>query len=82
VGTTTGSEIESTIAAFMHRELGQCPAVTEPLLATGYLDSLRLVLFVAHLEERFHLVIPPDDMNDVNFRSIETVITYLRNRLR
>ena len=58
-GTTmpTTSEIDAVISGFLERELGQCPAPGEALLGAGYLDSLRFVLFVAHLEQQFGITI-------------------------
>jgi acyl carrier protein len=76
----TTVQIESAISDFMERELGQCPAPSQALLGAGYLDSLRFVLFVAYLEERFGIAIPPDDMTETNFGNIGMVTEYLARR--
>ena len=76
----TTSEIDAVISGFLERELGQCPAPGEALLGAGYLDSLRFVLFVAHLEQQFGITIPPTDMSETNFQDITTVVQYIARR--
>ena len=49
----------------------------EDLLLTGLLDSLGVVRLVNHLEERFDVKIPYRDIHPGNFKTLETIGTYV-----
>lgn len=49
----------------------------ENLLADGMVDSLGMVRLVAFIEESCGIRVPPEDFIIENFRTIETLDTYL-----
>ena len=46
------------------------PSPTADLFATGVLDSLGLVRLLTHLEERFNLLVPFEDLDLESFRTL------------
>lgn len=54
----------------------------EPLFSTqAHFDSFALMEFVLRLEDTFGLSIPDEDLDPDIFRSVQTVVSYLRVRL-
>lgn len=45
-------------------------------------DSTALLELVLRLEDTFNLIIPDEDLDRDTFRSPETIVSYLRTRLR
>lgn len=55
-------------------------SVDTDLVGTGLLDSLTLVELLAQLEETFGVTISTDDLELENFRSIESIASFLESR--
>lgn len=51
-----------------------------PLLETGILDSLSVLKLVLFLEERFGIVVNPEELIPENFGTIDAICTYLRSQ--
>lgn len=49
----------------------------EDLLSTGILDSLGILQLVAYIEKTFGIQIPDEDVVYDNFKSINTLTSYL-----
>jgi len=49
-----------------------------PLLESGILDSLSVLKLVLFLEERFGIVVAPDELIPENFETVEAICAYLR----
>lgn len=54
--------------------------VDQNLLTTGQVDSIGMMRLVAFVEEQFNLSIPPEDFTIENFKSVNTVASYIRLR--
>ena len=53
----------------------------ENLLADGMVDSLGMLRLVAFIEESYGVRVPPQDFTIENFRTIETLDTYLSRKV-
>lgn len=51
------------------------------LLMAGYLDSVSVIRLVAQLENQYDVKIPPEDILIENFGTIDSISTYLTNRV-
>ena len=70
------------IEAILRDQLNLEPAdYGNDLLESGLLDSLALVQLIMHIENHYDVVLPIDDLEFENFRSVETICS-LVNRLR
>lgn len=49
------------------------------LLLSGLLDSLGIVKLMLFLEEKYCIVIPPQDVTIANMASVDTIVSYLDN---
>jgi acyl carrier protein len=65
------------VTQYLRSEFGRVPAPDEPLLGAGLLDSLRFVLFIAHVEEQLGRRIPEEDLTEDNFRDVASTVAYL-----
>jgi methoxymalonate biosynthesis acyl carrier protein len=52
----------------------------EDLLVAGVLDSLTLIQLLVHLEERFKITIPLEDLEIENIRSIRSIVQLVEDR--
>jgi acyl carrier protein len=68
------------VQSYLRTEFGRVPAPDEPLLGAGLLDSLRFVLFIAHVEERLGARIPDEDVTEDNFRDMLSTVAYLESK--
>ncbi|MBA3552201.1 MAG: acyl carrier protein [Actinobacteria bacterium] len=79
-------DIEQEIRAFIADELldkadaGDVPR-DMPLLG-GFLDSFGLMVLINFVEERFEVTIANSDVTDDNFRSVEALAGYVRNKAK
>lgn len=55
--------------------------LSDDLLTTGILDSMALIRLVAAIESKYSIKIPPTDLIIENFLNIESMQSYLKNRL-
>jgi acyl carrier protein len=80
-----GSVAESLVV-FLKEELGLEPdryALTTPLFSSGLLDSFALVALLAFAEQRFGVVLPPEDLAQETVDSIDVFSRYIEsNRQR
>lgn len=51
-----------------------------PLIERGYLTSLQTIELVVFLEERFGVHIRPEEVNEVDFRSLRTIERLVRQK--
>ena len=51
------------------------------LIEKGYLTSLQTVELVVFLEERFGVQIEPEEVNEVDFRSLRSIAAMLERKL-
>ena len=52
-----------------------------PLIDGGHLTSLQAVELVIFLEERFQVQIDPEDVNEQEFHSVETIAGLVESKL-
>jgi acyl carrier protein len=83
----TEREAEEHIVGYLSRlpgwaRLEQARKASLGLLKGRVLDSVSLLEFATFLETRFGIEIPPEDITEENFDSIEGVVRYLRARGR
>lgn len=50
----------------------------EDLIATGLLDSLKIVQLLVELEQRLGMKVPLNDLEIDNFRTLETITNFAR----
>lgn len=53
-----------------------------PLIEEGYLTSLQAVELVMFLEQRFGIQIDPEEVNEDEFRSLDTIAGLVQRKLR
>ncbi len=53
-----------------------------PLIEEGYLTSLQAVELVMFLEQRFGIQIDPEEVNEDEFRSLDTIAGLVERKLR
>jgi acyl carrier protein len=58
----------------------EAPSSSTDLMEAGLLDSLTLVELIVGLEEEFGLKIPFDEVELDNFRSVESIATFIAGR--
>jgi acyl carrier protein len=56
-------------------------SATTPLLDLGILDSMGIIKLIAHLNERYHVEIRPDEIVVLDFNTIESVANLVTLRL-
>jgi acyl carrier protein len=52
----------------------------EDLLSAGILDSLAILQLIAHIEKTFGIQIPDEDVVYDNFKSVNTLSSYLQRQ--
>jgi len=69
----------SPLKSFILEELatGRQVNETENLFAAGVVDSIRLFRLVAFIEETYGITVPDEAMVVDNFRSLETIASFL-----
>ena len=69
------------VGAFISKRFlnGREISTDEDLLLTGQIDSLGIVVLVAHLEEMTGARIPPQDITLENFATISSIADYVNN---
>lgn len=75
--------IEETVMAFLEKRLSGFGAahdlsLDEPLLGRGVLDSIGMLQLIAHLEDRFDLVLADADFDPANFETIAAIVAFLK----
>jgi len=76
-----GAELANEIAVLMKEKLlVEVGSPEEDLLVGGVLDSLTLIQLLMHLEERFKITIPLEDLEIENIRSIRSIVQLVEDR--
>jgi acyl carrier protein len=75
--------IRENISNYITGELlnGETVAHDDNLLGEGVIDSLGMLRLVAFLEESYEVQVPPEHFTIENFRTIESIETYLTRLL-
>lgn len=73
------------IRDYISRELVRDPALlpvdnSTPLLESGILDSLSILMLVLFIQEQFGLVIDNLDVLPENFETVDAICAYLRSQ--
>ena len=70
-----------TLREYVDERILQDPTVTidpdTPLLECGILNSVSTVQLVGFIRERFHVVIPPEEVAGRNFRDLRSITQLL-----
>lgn len=76
--------MESLISSYITRELVSKPGLVLKndtlLLESDILNSLSLIKVVLFVEQQFGVVVPPEELLPKNFKTIDTICTYLRSK--
>jgi acyl carrier protein len=76
--------VEARILEFLHAELLD-PGVTasrdDELLATGLLDSIRVIRLASFVEEEFRFKMDPADFVIENFQTVAALAAYVREAI-
>ena len=75
------NHLRERLLDYIEEKHGRRPADNEVLVSGGVFDSLGYVLFVAFIENTFEIDIPAEDLNEGNFRDLDSVVAYLEPRL-
>lgn len=51
--------------------------VNDPLLSSGVLDSVNVVELSVEIEREFNIQIPFEEINAINFHSVQTICDYV-----
>ncbi len=77
-------DMRETLRHYLSTELlvGHAGELTddENLLLSGLVDSIAVMRFIAFIEERFELTVPPEDVTIENFSTIQRIASYLQRR--
>lgn len=77
------ASIEKELVEFVECEiLNETLTADDDLLATGLIDSMGIMRLIAHLEDRYQVTVPPEDVTIENFRALTSVASYVEGRLR
>ena len=79
--------MELVVNEYISRELASDPALLPlrhdtHLLEPGLLDSLSVLKLVLFLEQRFGIVVDPEDVIPENFATVDAICAYVRARQR
>jgi acyl carrier protein len=75
------AQLADEIAALIREKLlADVGSPEEDLLVTGVLDSLTLIQLLVHLEERFRVRIPLEELEIENIRSISSLVLLVEDR--
>lgn len=75
------SEIIKTVNSCFIELNGKFPDVNESLFAKGHLDSFEMLKFIMLLEEKFNIVIGPEDTSLVNFETTNSVVKFISHKI-
>ncbi|MBA3727724.1 MAG: acyl carrier protein [Actinobacteria bacterium] len=76
-------DIEQEIRAFIADELldkADSGDVPQDMPLLGFLDSFGLMVLINFVEDRFEVTIANSEVTDENFRSVEALAGYVRNK--
>ncbi|WP_373398435.1 acyl carrier protein [Algoriphagus halophilus] len=65
------------ITNYIHEEIDVLVNQEEELLSSGLIDSITIMKLIAHLEERYEIKVPPQDMVIENFNSVLSITEYI-----
>lgn len=65
------------ITNYIHDEIDVLVNQEEELLSSGLIDSITIMKLIAHLEERYEIKVPPQDMVIENFNSVLSITEYI-----
>ncbi|SIN74136.1 acyl carrier protein [Algoriphagus halophilus] len=65
------------ITNYIHEEIDVLVNQEEELLSSGLIDSITIMKLIAHLEERYKIKVPPQDMVIENFNSVLSITEYI-----
>jgi acyl carrier protein len=75
------AQLANEIAVLIREKLlVEVGSLEEDLLAAGVLDSLTLIQLLVHLEERFRITIPLEELEIENIRSIGSIVRLVEDR--
>ena len=82
----TDTDVESAILTFIADRFTTPPgveevAITTPLVETGIVDSVGILLIVRFVEEEFGVRVEADDLVLENFATVEAVRDFVTSRL-
>jgi acyl carrier protein len=78
------ADIISAVRTYMQKELLQSEvelADDTPLIEGGHLTSLQTVQLVMFLGEQYGVEIEPEEVNEDEFRSLETIAALVKRKL-
>lgn len=81
---TQKSEVIPVLRQYIVNELlGQDVALADdtPLIEGGHLASLQAVQLIAFIAERYHVEIEPEEVDETNFRSMESIAALVVGKL-
>ncbi len=86
VKSISSDAMSDEICEYIQRELLPSDAKVElksddDLLSIEYLDSMQFIRLVQFVEDRFKLVIPPEDLLIDNFQTVRQLSGYLSEQL-
>lgn len=77
----TEDEVYADVKSFLEEKALKGQGTVEgdtPLLEWGVLDSLTIIQLVAHVEDRFGIVIPSDGVVGTRFRDLNSICAFVR----
>jgi len=77
---TGAAGVRPALEQYLVSQLGQVPDDDDALMGAGMLDSLKFVLFIAHIEQQLGMEVPEEDLTEDNFRTLGRVTRYLEGR--
>jgi acyl carrier protein len=63
----------------LHGKTSQPITAEDNLLAHGMIDSLGIVQLLAFIEKDFGVKVPPEDVTIQHFRTVKTIVEYLKH---
>ena len=79
------SEITADLTRYLQSEilndaLGRDIHPTEDLLGTDMVDSMGMLRFIGYIENRYQIVVQPEDQVIENFMSIEHIVRFVQGK--
>lgn len=79
--TAAAETVQAELALVFAQDLQiDVPSPDTDLLATGRLDSMRMVELLLHLERRLNLRVPLEELEIEHFRSLATIAEFVAAR--
>jgi acyl carrier protein len=78
------AEIIAAVRTYMQKELLQSEvklADDTPLIEGGHLTSLQTVQLVMFIEEQFRVEVDPEEVNEDEFRTLNTIALLVKRKL-